>query len=72
MASTNNKAKQLREKTEAELQDQVLKLRRDLFDIQFSHATRQLEDTASLSKTKRELARTITVLDEMKRAHKEA
>ena len=68
MGSTKNMAKQMREKTEAELHDQELKLRRDLFDLQFQHATRQLEDTASLSKTRRELACALTVLGEKKLA----
>jgi large subunit ribosomal protein L29 len=67
MPSRITKAKQLREKTQAELEQHVVKLRRDSFDISFKHSTRQLEDTASMKKTRRELARTMSVLDELKR-----
>jgi large subunit ribosomal protein L29 len=66
MADT--KATQLRDKTAVELEEHALKLRRDLFDISFQHATRQLEDTASVKKARRELARTLTVLKEKQRA----
>ena len=64
MAKKTSKVQPLRDKSVAELNDEVLRLRRDLFDIKFQHATRQLEDTASLKKTRRELARTLTVLEE--------
>jgi large subunit ribosomal protein L29 len=67
MPSRITKAKQLREKTQAELEQHIVKLERDTFDIGFKHATRQLEDTASMMKNRRELARTLTVLGEMKR-----
>ncbi|MFH1810426.1 MAG: 50S ribosomal protein L29 [Pseudomonadota bacterium] len=66
MASTKNPTKKLREKTLAELKDHSVKLKRDMFDLNYQHATRQLENTASLAETRRELARTLTVLGEKK------
>lgn len=68
MASRITKAKQLRDKTLNELRDHILKLERDLFDLRFKHGTRQLEDTSDILRTRRELARTITVIGEMTRA----
>ena len=64
MGSTKSKSKHLRDMSIAEMQDHLLKLRRDQFDNRFQAATRQLENTASLSRDRRELARTMTVLKE--------
>ena len=66
MASTKNPTKKLRDKTVAELKDAAVKLQRDMFDLRYQHATRQLENTASLKRSRRELARTLTVLGEKK------
>ena len=35
--------------------------RQEIFNLRFQHATGQLEDTASLTRAKRDLARTLTV-----------
>jgi len=64
MAKKITPAKMLREKSGSELTDHALELRRQLFDLNFQHATRQLEDTASLKKTRRELARTLGIMGE--------
>ena len=64
MANKTTAAKVLREKSVSELNDHALELRRQLFDLNFQHATRQLEDTASLKKARRELARTLGIIGE--------
>lgn len=64
MAKKMTAAKMLRDKSVSELADHALELRRQLFDLNFQHATRQLEDTASLKKARRELARTLGIMGE--------
>lgn len=58
------KAKEMRDLAQDELKQQITKLRKDLFGLRFANATGELEDTASLSRTKRELARALTVARE--------
>ena len=43
-----------------ELEATEAKLRKELFDLRFQHATRCLASSAELSKMKRELARVLT------------
>ena len=38
--------------------------REEIFNLRFQHATGQLEDTAALTRAKRDLARTLTVAHE--------
>jgi large subunit ribosomal protein L29 len=44
-----------------ELAEEIGKLRKDLFGKRFANATGELEDTASLGKARRDLARALTV-----------
>ena len=54
----------LRDMTEADLREHVETARRELFGLRFQHATGELDDTASLKKAKREVARALTVARE--------
>lgn len=54
-------AKEMRAKTDAELAADEAALRKNIFDVRYKHATRQLEDTASLGRLKKDLARLLTV-----------
>jgi large subunit ribosomal protein L29 len=47
-----------------ELAEQITTLRKDLFGKRFSNATGELEDTASIRRARRELARALTVSHE--------
>ncbi len=47
-----------------ELLEQISTLRKDLFGLRFSNATGELENTAGLGHTKRDLARALTVARE--------
>ena len=58
------KAKEMRDLAQDELKEQITTLRKDLFGLRFANATGELEDTASLRSTKRELARALTVARE--------
>ncbi len=50
-----------------DLQAKVKALREDLFQIRFRHATAQLADSSEISKTRRTLARALTLLGERER-----
>jgi large subunit ribosomal protein L29 len=57
-------AGELRDMSESELREHLRTARRELFGLRFQHATGELDDTASLRKAKREVARTLTVASE--------
>ena len=61
-------AKEMRAKSDAELAADEAALRKNLFDTRYKHATRQLEDTASLGRVKKDLARLLTVKAERAQA----
>lgn len=67
-----SKAKDLRDKSIEELHETVQDLRRELFDDRFKHGTRQLTDTAAITRAKRDIARAMTVLREKQRAEQAA
>jgi large subunit ribosomal protein L29 len=54
-------ATKLRDLDERELVDHIKTVRKDLFGIRFQNATGELENTASIKTTKRDLARALTV-----------
>jgi large subunit ribosomal protein L29 len=55
------KAKEIRDMPADELAEQIVTLRKDLFGKRFANATGELEDTASVRRAKRDLARALTV-----------
>jgi large subunit ribosomal protein L29 len=56
--------KELRELDSKELHARVAELRQSLFDLKTKHSTGVLDSTADLEKTKREIARILTVARE--------
>ncbi len=58
------RAKEIRDMEDSELGKRVGELRRELLGLRFANATGELEDTASLTRTKRDLARLLTVARE--------
>jgi large subunit ribosomal protein L29 len=56
--------KDLREKTVQELRDEEKRIQGELFENKFRHGTRQLNDTASLSTSRKDIARVKTVIQE--------
>jgi large subunit ribosomal protein L29 len=58
------KAAELRDLTDTDLREHIDTARRELFGLRFQHATGELDDTASLKKAKREVARALTVAGE--------
>ncbi len=58
------KASEIRDLDGAELTKRLAELRKEVFGLRFSNATGELDDTAGLSRAKRDLARALTVLRE--------
>ena len=56
------KAEELRGKTPDELNDQLMTLRREQFNLRFQKASGQLENTARVRLVRRDIARLKTVL----------
>ena len=64
-------AKEIREKTNEELQAQISTLKDELFNLRFQQATGQLVNTARLKTVKKDIARIKTVLTERANAGQE-
>jgi large subunit ribosomal protein L29 len=58
------KASELRDTTDAELQEHLHTARRELFGLRFQHATGELDNTAGLKQAKRDIARALTIARE--------
>jgi len=56
------KIQEVRELTDEELQTELDRLRRHLFDVRAQAVTEKLEDPSMLTKTKRDIARILTVM----------
>jgi large subunit ribosomal protein L29 len=54
----------LRDYSDTELAEHIATARRELFGLRFQHATGELDNTASLRRAKREVARALTVARE--------
>lgn len=64
------KASELRTLSVAELERKGAELRNELFDKRIRRATEQLEDTASLGRLRKDIARVETVLTQKREAGK--
>ena len=58
------KAKEIRELTTAEIEQQIQSLKEELFNLRFQLATGQLENTARIGQVKKAIARMKTVIHE--------
>ena len=56
--------KKMREMTEAELNAELMKMKKDLFNLRFQHVTGQLENPVKMRETKRDIARVKTIIRE--------
>ena len=56
--------KKMRALSEAELNAELLKMKKDLFNLRFQHVTGQLENPVKLRETKRDIARIKTIIRE--------
>lgn len=58
------KANEIREWDTAKINDEIVALKKELFDLRFQQATGQLENTARIGKVKKAIARMKTILNE--------
>ncbi|MDW7658112.1 MAG: 50S ribosomal protein L29 [Bacillota bacterium] len=58
------KPNELREKSIAELNEELVDLKEELFKLRFQHAINQLENPLKLQSVKRDIARVKTILRE--------
>jgi len=65
------KASEFRELSVEELEIKVRELAEAFFNLKFQHATGQLDNTAQLKRTRRDIARVKTVLEEKRRANED-
>ena len=59
------KAAELREKTREELVAELDKLKEELFNLRFQHATQHLENPKSINAVKKNIARVKTLIREI-------
>lgn len=58
------KPAELRDLSETDLREHIATSRRELFGLRFQHATGELDNTSSLAKARREVARALTIAHE--------
>ena len=56
--------KKIREMSEAELNAELIRMMKDLFNLRFQHVTGQLENPVQMRETKRDIARVKTIIRE--------
>ncbi|MCI8645843.1 MAG: 50S ribosomal protein L29 [Firmicutes bacterium] len=56
--------KKMREMSEVELNAELVKMKKDLFNLRFQHVTGQLENPIKMRDTKRNIARVKTIIRE--------
>ena len=62
------KAADVRAMTLDQIDDEVLKLKKEQFNLRFQRATGQLENTARVRQVRRDIARVQTLLNDLARA----
>ncbi len=62
------KSDDLRHKSDDQLKDELLGLRKEAFNLRFQRATGQLENTARVGQVRRDIARIKTILTEKRKA----
>ena len=61
------KAAELREMSVEALEDKLKELKAELFNLRFQHAINQLDNPHKMTEVKHDIARVMTVLQEMKK-----
>ena len=62
------KTREMREKSEADLQTELQEMLREKFNLRMQQATNQLSDNSQMKKVRRNIARVKTIMNEMKGA----
>ena len=58
------KAEDIRKKSAAELEKELVALKEELFKLRFQHATNQLDNPQRIATVKRDIARVLTIIGE--------
>ena len=66
---TNNYVEDLRKKSAAELNDELVAAKKELFNLRFQNATNQLDNTSRIKEVRRNIARIQTVISSQKAAN---
>ena len=69
---TNKYVEDLKAKTAAELNEELVAAKKELFNLRFQHVTGQLENPVKMREVKREIARVKTIIREKELAKAEA
>lgn len=59
----NKYVEDLRTKSAAELNDELVAAKKELFNLKFQNATNQLDNTARIKEVRRNIARILTVME---------
>ena len=61
---SKNYVEELKAKTAAELQDELVAAKKELFNLKFQNATNQLDNTSRIKEVRKNIARIQTVIAE--------
>ena len=64
----NKYVEDLKTKSAAELNDELVAAKKELFNLRFQNATNQLENTSRIKEVRKNIARIQTLITEAKRA----
>lgn len=67
---TNKYLEELRTKTAAELNEELVAAKKELFNLRFQNATNQLENTGRITEVRKNIARIQTVITQKANAAK--
>ena len=65
---TNKYVEDLKKKSAAELNDELVAAKKELFNLRFQNATNQLDNTGRIKEVRRNIARIQTVITEKAKA----
>lgn len=66
----NKYVEDLRKKSAAELNEELVAAKKELFNLRFQNATNQLDNTSRIKEVRRNIARIQTVISELSKASK--
>ncbi len=67
---TNKYVEDLKTKSAAELNGELVAAKKELFNLRFQNATNQLDNTSRIKEVRRNIARIQTVISELSKASK--
>ncbi len=65
---TNKYVENLRKKNAAELKEELVSAKKELFNLRFQNATSQLDNTARITEVRKNIARIETIINQQAKA----